>query len=79
MTSKPFSVNERLLSTVEFSIRHGKIENLDTYGRHLNALQYHSVDVIAFLTVAFLVLVMVAFYSFRHCCRNILEIKIKGE
>ncbi|RCN52831.1 hypothetical protein ANCCAN_00826 [Ancylostoma caninum] len=38
MVSKPFPLKERLLSTVEFSIRHGKIDDLDVYGRNLNVL-----------------------------------------
>ncbi|KAK6758908.1 hypothetical protein RB195_016252 [Necator americanus] len=44
MINKPFSLRERLLSTVEFSTKHGKIDELDVYGRNLNILQYYSVD-----------------------------------
>ncbi|EYC31666.1 hypothetical protein Y032_0003g1176 [Ancylostoma ceylanicum] len=49
MVAKPFPLKERLLSTVEFSIQHGKINDLDVHGRNLNALQYYSIDVVIFL------------------------------
>ncbi|KAK6031716.1 hypothetical protein OSTOST_02125, partial [Ostertagia ostertagi] len=58
MVNKPFSVRDRVLRTVEFSIRHGRIYDLD-YGKHLNTIQYYSVDVVAFLTVFLLSFILI--------------------
>ncbi|KAK6758902.1 hypothetical protein RB195_016249 [Necator americanus] len=58
MVNKPFPIKERVLSTVQFSIQHGKINSLDTYGRNLNTLQYYSIDVVAFLaTIGLLIII----------------------
>ncbi|KIH48399.1 hypothetical protein ANCDUO_21533 [Ancylostoma duodenale] len=79
MVTKPFPLKERLLSTVEFSIRHGKIDDLDVYGRNLNVLQYYSIDVVAFL-FTFILLAIISFVQLcRFCLRLVLARKLKKE
>ncbi|KHJ80454.1 hypothetical protein OESDEN_19870 [Oesophagostomum dentatum] len=79
MVNKPFPIKERLLSTVEFSIKHGKIYNLDVYGENLNLLQYYSIDVIAFLSLIALLMLII----FVQLCRLLLKLlllrKLKQE
>ncbi|KAE9413223.1 hypothetical protein Angca_008688, partial [Angiostrongylus cantonensis] len=71
VNNKPFPVRERLLSTVDFSIRHGKIDNLDIYGRNLNALQYYSIDSAVFLITIIGFIVFGSTYSCLYCFRKI--------
>ncbi|KHJ87423.1 hypothetical protein OESDEN_12805 [Oesophagostomum dentatum] len=71
MNNKPFPVKERLISTVEFSVRHGKIENLDSYGRNLNTLQYYSIDVIAFLSLIMIISTVITVKVCSICVRSI--------
>ncbi|KAK6031324.1 hypothetical protein OSTOST_02525, partial [Ostertagia ostertagi] len=78
MVNKPFSVRDRVLRTVEFSIRHGRIYDLD-YGKHLNTIQYYSVDVVAFLAVFLLSFILILYYTCRFFCRKISRIKNKND
>uniref|UniRef100_A0A7I4YXK4 glucuronosyltransferase n=1 Tax=Haemonchus contortus TaxID=6289 RepID=A0A7I4YXK4_HAECO len=57
MTRKPFDLKERLLSTVEFSALHGKIEELNSYSYKMGVVQYFSLDVL-FVTLSMLVLLV---------------------
>ncbi|KHJ82427.1 hypothetical protein OESDEN_17879 [Oesophagostomum dentatum] len=77
MVNKPFPVKERLLSTVEFSTHHGKIENLDSYGRNLNTLQYYSIDVGVFLISLGFITVTAFVQLWSKCKRSITSIKYK--
>lgn len=79
MVNKPFSLKGRLLSTVEFSTRHGKIDNLDIYGRNLNTLQYYSIDVVAFLATLILLVIVCFVLLCRLCMRVALVRKSKEE
>ncbi|KAL6744062.1 hypothetical protein Aduo_017037 [Ancylostoma duodenale] len=79
MVTKPFPLKERLLSTVEFSIRHGKIDDLDVYGRNLNVLQYYSIDVVAFLFTLSLLAIISFVQLCRLCLRLVLAKKLKKE
>ncbi|KAL6744060.1 hypothetical protein Aduo_017035 [Ancylostoma duodenale] len=78
MVNKPFPLKERLLSTVEFSTKHGKIDNLDIYGRNFNVLQYYSIDVIAFLAT---LTVLATIFIIQLCkrCFRVTLVKIKKE
>ncbi|XGW05292.1 hypothetical protein V3C99_016010, partial [Haemonchus contortus] len=78
MVNKPFPVRDRLLSSVNFSIQHGRIYDYD-FGKHLNALQYHSVDVIAFLIILLISTVFMWFYTCRYFFRKIFQAKIKAD
>ncbi|KHJ79137.1 hypothetical protein OESDEN_21225, partial [Oesophagostomum dentatum] len=79
MVNKPFPIKERLLSTVEFSIKHGKISNLDVYGENLNLLQYYSIDVIAFLSLIALVMLVIFVQFCRILLKLVLLRKLKQE
>ncbi|KAK5973992.1 UDP-glucoronosyl and UDP-glucosyl transferase [Trichostrongylus colubriformis] len=69
MNRKPFKMKERLLSTVEFSAMHGKIEELDAYSYRMGVVQYFCLDVIL---VAFS-LVAVFFYAVTNCTWKFLK------
>ncbi|CAJ0588442.1 unnamed protein product [Cylicocyclus nassatus] len=77
MINKPFSIRDRLLQTVEFSIQHGKIENLDVYGRNLNALQYYSIDVIASLIAILALTIYTTAQLWWYLIRRLIVIKLK--
>ncbi|RCN52832.1 UDP-glucoronosyl and UDP-glucosyl transferase [Ancylostoma caninum] len=79
MVNKPFPLKERLLSTVEFSTRHGKISNLDINGRHLYTLQYYSVDVVAFLATLFVLILLSFIQLCKFCLRVVIVSKLKRE
>ncbi|KJH42070.1 hypothetical protein DICVIV_11955 [Dictyocaulus viviparus] len=79
MKNKPFSIRERLLSTVEFSIQHGKIDNLDTRGRKLNAIQYYSIDSALFLSAVVFLTILGAVKLFMSSFYTIFTMKTKKE
>ncbi|EPB79895.1 hypothetical protein ANCCEY_00961 [Ancylostoma ceylanicum] len=74
MVNKPFPLKERLVRTVEFSTKHGKIDNLDIYGNNFNAFQYYSIDVIAFLTTV-TVLAIIFIIQLCKCCFRVVSAK----
>ncbi|RCN52834.1 hypothetical protein ANCCAN_00829 [Ancylostoma caninum] len=79
MVNKPFPLKERLLSTVEFSTKHGKIDNLDIYGTNFNTLQYYSIDVIAFLAMLTCLAIIFIIQLCKLCFRVTLVKRIKKE
>ncbi|EYC31679.1 hypothetical protein Y032_0003g1179 [Ancylostoma ceylanicum] len=79
MLNKPFPLKERLLSTVEFSSKHGKIENLDIYGTNFNILQYYCIDVIAFLAILSALSLIFSVLLCKLCLRKTLLRKMKEE
>ncbi|EYC31670.1 hypothetical protein Y032_0003g1177 [Ancylostoma ceylanicum] len=79
MVNKPFPLKERLLSTIEFSTRHGKISNLDINIRELNTLQYYSIDVVTFLTTLVVLLVASFVQLCRFCFKVLFVRKLKRE
>ncbi|KAK6015027.1 UDP-glucoronosyl and UDP-glucosyl transferase, partial [Ostertagia ostertagi] len=76
MVNKPFPVRDRLLSTVEFSIRHGRISDLDI-GTHLNTLQYYSIDVMIFLIIFFSFVATTFMYVLRYLFRKTVKVKVQ--
>ncbi|EYC31684.1 hypothetical protein Y032_0003g1182 [Ancylostoma ceylanicum] len=79
MVNKPFPLKERLVRTVEFSTKHGKIDNLDIYGRNFNTLQYYSIDVIAFLATLTVLAIVFVIQSLRRCFKIVLVKRIKTD
>ncbi|KAK5983174.1 hypothetical protein GCK32_003089 [Trichostrongylus colubriformis] len=77
MVNKPFPIRDRLLSVVNFTIQHGRIYDLDIYSKELTTMQYHSVDVVAFLVTCFLSIATAWFYVCRCLCRKMPRLKIK--
>ncbi|KAK5979877.1 UDP-glucuronosyl UDP-glucosyltransferase domain containing protein [Trichostrongylus colubriformis] len=75
MNRKPFKLKERLLSAVEFSAMHGKIEELDVYSYHMGAIQYFCLDVI----FAALSLVAISFYAVAYCTSRFLKHILNGK
>ncbi|CAD5209562.1 unnamed protein product [Bursaphelenchus okinawaensis] len=49
MLSKPMSADERFVKHCEFGAQFDIHEHLDLHGRRLNFIQYHNLDVIAFI------------------------------
>ncbi|PIO59617.1 glycosyltransferase family 28 protein [Teladorsagia circumcincta] len=70
MRRKPFNLKERLLSTVEFSAIHGKIEELDIYSYRMGTLQYFCLDII-FVIFA---LVALQFFACAYGIRKFLKL-----
>ncbi|WKY12164.1 hypothetical protein Q1695_003611 [Nippostrongylus brasiliensis] len=79
MMNKPFPLKDRLLSTVDFSIRHGKIPSMDIHSRQLNTLQFHSVDVVAFLSILSISVLYVSFHSCKYFFKKFILVKEKSE
>ncbi|VDO07006.1 unnamed protein product [Haemonchus placei] len=78
MIKKPFNLKERLLSTVEFSALHGKIEELDSYSYKMGVVQYFSLDVL-FVALSLLVLLLPALiYLVRKLLRFMFVYKYKA-
>ncbi|GMR61990.1 hypothetical protein PMAYCL1PPCAC_32186, partial [Pristionchus mayeri] len=56
---RPFSTRKVFVRNMEFLGKHGPLRQLDHYGRHLNVLQYYLVDVIAVITGAILITLII--------------------
>ncbi|GMT36407.1 hypothetical protein PFISCL1PPCAC_27704, partial [Pristionchus fissidentatus] len=66
LSDKPFSAREIFVRNMEFLASHGPLRQLDHYGRHLNFIQYYSIDVISaafslFSLVGWLIFLVVRF------------------
>ncbi|KAI6238746.1 UDP-glucuronosyltransferase [Aphelenchoides fujianensis] len=48
LAAKPMSGDQKVVKFAEFAAKFDVHEHLDLYGRHLNTIQYHSLDVFAF-------------------------------
>lgn len=68
---------EKAVYHVEYLIRHKGAPHLKPAHRHLNWLQYHSVDVIAFLVlVPVLFFIALTKIIFSCCCSQIKKVKL---
>ncbi|KAI6226244.1 UDP-glucuronosyltransferase [Aphelenchoides fujianensis] len=74
LAAKPMSADQKVVKFAEFAAKFDVHEHLDFYGRHLNTIQYHSLDVFAFFL---LVSVFLSYSTYRllkfaivRCCLN---------
>ncbi|KAK6031713.1 hypothetical protein OSTOST_02122 [Ostertagia ostertagi] len=79
MRRKPFNLRERLLSTVEFSALHGKMEELDVYSYRMGTLQYFCLDVIFVILVVVALQITAFVYGIRKISDLVLSRKSKTE
>uniref|UniRef100_A0A1I7T8G1 UDP-glucuronosyltransferase n=1 Tax=Caenorhabditis tropicalis TaxID=1561998 RepID=A0A1I7T8G1_9PELO len=73
--AQPMKPAERLLKWSEFLAEFKHLDNLEPAGQRLNIIQYHSLDVIAFLFFVILVSFYISFRVLKAlvrccCCRN---------
>lgn len=63
--AKPHKAEENLVKWTEFLAEFRDLSSLTPYGVHLSFIEYHSLDVIAFLLAVFIFAVIVAFLLLR--------------
>jgi len=67
---------DRVISLLEYLIRHEGAEHLKLSSRHLNFLQYFSIDTLSFLFIVFLFIIYLQYKVLQLVLRKILIVRL---
>ncbi|GMT34045.1 hypothetical protein PFISCL1PPCAC_25342, partial [Pristionchus fissidentatus] len=73
--NRPFTARDTFVRNMEFMARFGPLRQFDHYGMQLNFFQYYCLDVYAFLSAIFFVVLMSIVYCVRFAFRSVFTIK----